>query len=187
MKIYTKTGDKGQTSLFDGTRVPKDNIRVETYGTIDELNSSIGVALAQLPKLATLNKMRIVLKNIQHDLFEIGAVLANPQEEPSPHIKQALLKHISSFENFIDEMTNELPELMNFILPGGSVSGANLQLTRAVSRRVERNVIALSKQERVEREIIMYCNRLSDLLFTMSRFCNFKEGKKETPWEKQLG
>jgi len=183
MPIYTRTGDKGKTSLFDGTRVTKNNIRVDTYGTVDELNSVLGIVISQIKK--NTEKITNELIQIQHDLFEIGAVLANPRDDVSEALKTRLQKQVAFFENSIDEMTAQLPELVNFILPGGGTAGALLQFARAVSRRVERRIVDLSQKEHVENEIIIYFNRLSDLLFTMSRFANFKENKKETVWIKK--
>jgi len=181
MKIYTKTGDKGQTSLFDGTRVVKNNIRVETYGTVDELNSVLGIVVSYLPQI----KIKEELILIQSDLFEIGAVLANPKEKLSEEFKKKLSKRVLSFEEFIDEMTSELPELMNFILPGGGNAGSFLQFARAVSRRAERRVVELSQKESVDQAVIIYFNRFSDLLFTMGRYVNFIEDKKEIVWLKE--
>lgn len=208
MKIYTKTGDKGKTSLFDGTRVLKDNIRVDTYGTIDELNAIIGLIITEIKDKRL--KIKDILLTIQSDLFTIGAELANPQiviarsEERTtkqsrketdktmrlPHqpadwfAMTKLEKRILEFEKSIDEMTEELPELTNFILPGGGKTGALLQLARTVCRRAERRIITLSQQETIDYSIIKYFNRLSDLFFTMSRYVNYKEGIKETIWRK---
>ena len=190
-KIYTKTGDKGQTSLFDGTRVGKNNIRVDTYGTVDELNSVIGIVIGENQKSNSKNqKYKLEIKNslteIQQDLFEIGAVLANPRDGISDKLKKRLVERVTSFEKYIDEMTGKMPELMNFILPGGGIAGSFLQFARAISRRTERRVVDLSKQEQVDSSIVIYFNRLSDLLFTMSRYMNFIEEEKETVWIKKL-
>ncbi|MBI2430881.1 MAG: cob(I)yrinic acid a,c-diamide adenosyltransferase [Candidatus Levybacteria bacterium] len=172
MKIYTKTGDKGETSLFGGKRVSKASLRVEAYGTVDELNSAIGVVLAKME-----NKE---LSNIQNDLFLIGTMLANPKAK----IVTGLQKRVEEFETLIDRMTSKLPELRNFILPGGGTTGSLLHVARTVCRRAERRVVALSQKEKVDRAILMYFNRLSDLLFTMARYVNHKEKKKEVIWTK---
>ena len=179
MAIYTRTGDKGKTSLFDGTRVLKSHIRVETYGTIDELNSVIGAAVASIKKQKSGIKKE--LEEIQHDLFAIGSVLATPHGMPVI----GLDTRPKDFEKLIDEMTSKMPELKNFILPGGSPAGSLLHVARTVSRRAERKVIALMQKEEVDTNIVIYLNRLSDLLFTMARFVNHLEKQKETIWKKR--
>ena len=188
MKIYTKTGDKGKTSLFGGQRVPKSDIRVEAYGTIDELNSVIGVAIAQV-QISRLRqgfggqaKIKNELIKIQNDLLDIGSQLANPSAKKV----QRLEIRVEEFEELIDKLTEKLPELRNFILPGGGRAGSLLHLARSVSRRAERRAVALSQKEKVDENILKYLNRLSDLLFTMARFVNHKEKKKEVIWKKSL-
>lgn len=197
MKIYTRTGDKGTTGLFGGKRVRKDNIRIEAVGAIDEVNSVIGVAIVQIinqpPKasLATGEKslIRNQLSKIQGDLFEIGAVLATPQRVrvKEKRIHKEFTSHLkdrtSEFEELIDGLTTKLPPMKSFILPGGSKEGAFLHLARTVCRRAERRIVAFSQKERVDREIIKYMNRLSDLLFTMARFVNTQKNITETPWK----
>jgi|SRR3989344_4085685 len=176
MPIYTKTGDKGDTGLFSGKRVSKASLRIEAIGTIDELNSVIGFTLSQL----TTNNLQLTkeLIEIQNDLFVIGAALANPRQ------KINLSKRVKDFEKTIDKMTKELPPLYNFILPGGGVAGSTLHIARTVARRTERRIVALSKREKIQKDVIIYINRLSDLFLTMSRFINLKEGKKENIWKK---
>src|SRR5579871_3425188 len=154
MKIYTKTGDKGKTSLFNGARVYKNNIRVEAYGTVDELNSVIGIVLTQVKssKLKLQNdgiKFKTTLIAIQNMLFEIGACLANPTVKTNTKIKKQLDEHTKVIETYIDELTEQLPELRHFILPGGGEVGAFLQLARTVSRRVERIIVSLSQETEV--------------------------------------
>ncbi len=179
MPIYTRTGDKGKTSLFDGTRVPKYHVRVGAYGTIDELNSVIGVAIAQL---GTKNKeLRTELEGIQHDLFEIGSALAMPHPLPVEGVDG----RVGEFEKLIDKMTGKLPDLKNFILPGGGLTGAHLHIARTVARRAERAVIKMSGKEKIDKNIVIYLNRLSDLLFTMARYANSLEKKKEKIWVKR--
>ena len=176
MKIYTKTGDKGETSLFGGRRVSKADLRVETYGTIDELNSVIGVAISKIqnppPKADEIQNKLI---KIQKDLFEIGLILANPSKKSKTNLGDRILE----LEKMIDELSRELPELKNFILPGGGITGSLLHLARAVCRRAERRTVELSRKERIDKNIIAYLNRLSDLLFTMARVINYQERKKE--------
>ncbi|MBI2036167.1 cob(I)yrinic acid a,c-diamide adenosyltransferase [Candidatus Microgenomates bacterium] len=183
MKIYTRTGDKGQTSLFGGKRVGKDDVRVEAYGTIDELNSAIGLTIAMINDKGL--RMKNELVKIQNDLFDIGSILASSSK--TLNLKPITLKsRVTEFEELIDELTEKLPQLRNFILPGGGKAGASLHLARAVCRRAERRVIALAKKEQVTSEIIIYLNRLSDLLFTIARFVNQQEKKKEIIWVKSV-
>ncbi|MSQ46687.1 MAG: cob(I)yrinic acid a,c-diamide adenosyltransferase [Ignavibacteria bacterium] len=180
MKIYTKTGDKGETSLYGGKRVSKDILRIECYGTVDELNSVIG--LARSNKCA--KKIDNILKIIQNELFVIGADLATPNEVKSKTDKIAD-ENILQLEKFIDTLDSELPQLQNFILPGGSKCGALIHFARTVSRRAERLVVSLSKQEKIDNQIIIYLNRLSDLLFVMARFQNKQDKKTEYKWDKK--
>lgn len=179
MPIYTRTGDKGKTSLFGGKRVLKSDDRVETYGTIDELNSLLGIVVANIEtKNKTLAKD---LEAIQHDLFDIGSYLANPTSKPVNRLE----KRIKEFEKAIDSMTSKMPELHNFILPGGGRVGASLHQARTVCRRAERRLVGLTQKEDIDQHVITYVNRLSDLLFTMARSVNHKEKKKETIWSQQ--
>lgn len=180
MAIYTRTGDKGDTSLFDGTRVPKSHPRVETYATLDELNSVLGEALAFLPK-AKFKQLAKELENIQHDLFAIGSALALPHPMPVT----GLQKRPKEFETLIDTMTKQLPELKNFILPGGGKPGSLLHVARTLARRAERRVVALMETEEVDTHILIYLNRLSDLFFTMARYVNYQTQQKEITWIKR--
>ncbi len=187
MPIYTRTGDKGKTSLFNKQRVSKADVRVEAYGTVDELNSAIGVVLSMKYLVLSIKKELI---RIQNDLLEIGSVLANPDPQYSILNTQYFLRRVKEFEDSIDEMTEQMPPLKNFILPGGGRTGSLLHLARAISRRAERRIVALnnpsagSGRGKVDQNIIIYMNRLSDLLFTIARFQNFKEKKKEIIWNK---
>ena len=182
MPIYTRTGDKGLTSLFDKTRVLKSSDRVETYGTIDELNSMLGAAGAHLPRSKNKElRIKEELEKVQHDLLEIGSALANPKSLPI----KGLNKRPTDFEHLIDKMTAQMPELKNFILPGGSKAGALLHVGRTIARRAERRIVALIQTEPIDPDIVIYVNRLSDLLFTMSRFVNNKSKKKEIKWIKK--
>ncbi len=180
MPIYTRKGDKGQTSLFDGTKVLKSHIRVEAYGTIDELNSSIGVAMAHMVRGKTLI-VRNELEKIQHDLLAIGSALAMPGSIPVPSIET----RVKDFEQHIDEMTGVMPELRNFIIPGGSKAGSLLHVARTIARRAERRIVELQDKEPIDEAIVKYINRLSDLLFTMARHVNFNESKREITWVKK--
>ncbi len=185
-KIYTKTGDSGKTSLFDGTRVSKSNDRVDTYGSIDELNSQIGVVVSQMGNKDYEQRLIDDLLSIQDDLLHIGSLLADPGSSISKSLESHLKNQVSYFEKRIDEMTKEMPELTNFIIPGGGKIGAFLQMTRTIARRVERRIISLLEKSKVDNVIVMYFNRLSDLLFTMSRYVNYQENEKEKVWNKSF-
>ncbi len=178
MTIYTRKGDKGKTALFNGKRVLKSDLRIEVYGLIDELNSVLGVVLSI--KYLVLNIRKELIK-VQNDLFEISSALANPQFNKQK-LTVGLTKRVKKFENFIDKMTVQMPKLSNFILPGGWKIGATLHLARAICRRVERGVVQLNNKQKIDNNIIVYLNRLSDLLFTMARFANFKEKRREIVW-----
>lgn len=177
-KIYTKTGDRGKTSLFDGTRVGKDNIRLETYGTFDELSSFLGIAQSFLRDKKIIQE----LQSVQKDLLDIGACLANPHNAPSKKFLSYLDQRVVSFEKMIDTLTEKLSPLTSFILFTGNTPSAFLQLSRSVARRCERRLISLAQKEAVPAEFIRYFNRLSDLLYTMGRFAN-RKNKKEIMWK----
>ncbi|MEJ5245412.1 MAG: cob(I)yrinic acid a,c-diamide adenosyltransferase [Bacteroidota bacterium] len=177
MKIYTKTGDNGTTSLFDGQRVRKDNLRVETYGTVDELNSIIGLAIAfDVPQ-----QMKNDLIRINNDLFVLGGDLATPMSIQSK-VNRINEQHINWLENKIDEYTEILPPLRNFILPGGIQSAAFLHQARTVCRRLERIAVSLSEIEDIGQFVLIYINRLSDYLFVAARFANFLNNKEDVIW-----
>lgn len=180
MKIYTRTGDKGYTSLTGGIRVLKSAPRVDTYASIDELNSAIGLGIALLPASKFLSIQK-ELGRIQSELFDIGSYLSDPHAEKIPPITNRSL----DFEKFIDKLTSPLPPLKNFILPGGGRAGAQFHICRTLTRRAERKVVALAQKESVDISIIIYLNRLSDLFFTLARFTNYKEKIKETKWIKK--
>lgn len=180
VKIYTKTGDKGETSLFGGKRVSKADLRVEAYGCVDELTSLIGVIISQYQK----SKIKNELSNIQNDLFEISSVLASPNTKYYIQNTKYLESRVGDFELLIDKLSKDLPELKNFILPGGGEAGSLLHFARTVCRRAERRIVELSQKENVPENIIAYFNRLSDLLFVMARYINYKEKKKEVIWHK---
>ncbi len=175
MPIYTRFGDNGKTSLFGGEVVEKSNLRVCAYGEIDELNAAIGVAITQINQKETKES----LENIQSDLFTIGAQLASKKESN----KKINPKRISEMEKEIDRMDMELEPLKNFILPGGHKSAALIHLARTICRRCERSVAKLSNGEEIDPNIMTYLNRLSDLLFTIARYLNLKNGEKEKIWK----
>ena len=179
MKIYTKTGDAGETSLFDQTRVSKADPRVDAYGEVDELNACLGAARACRIDV----DMSALLEEIQRDLFALGARLADPSSKIAGRVTKAAITDadIAHLEDEIDRLEAELPELRRFILPGGSLAGAQLHVARTVCRRAERRVVALGP-EAVEPILVVYLNRLSDLLFVMGRAVNQRSGVPETEW-----
>lgn len=175
MKIYTKFGDRGKTSLIGEVR-DKDDIRVSAYGQIDELNALIGTIIAFTPH----EEIKKILEQIQKDLFITGAELANVKGENKNKIDP---NRVNEFENKIDEIWEQLPPLTNFILPGGSKTAALLHLTRTVCRRAERDIVSLNKKEKVNPYIIIYINRLGDLFFTLARWANKRERIEEIIWK----
>ncbi|HEX2607889.1 MAG TPA: cob(I)yrinic acid a,c-diamide adenosyltransferase [Flavisolibacter sp.] len=183
-KIYTKTGDKGTTSLIGGTKVPKNDIRIETYGTVDELNSWIGLINDQINDGA----FRSELKEIQDRLFTIGSSLASDFEK-APKMKLPDLhdSDIALLEKRIDEMTAALPEMKHFILPGGHPAVSSIHIVRCVCRRAERLAVSMQQHDlHVEEKVIRYLNRLSDYLFTLARFIGQKLGVAEVAWQPRI-
>ena len=181
MKIYTKTGDTGDTGLFGGGRVPKDDPRVEAYGDVDELNATLGMARAVEP----MPRVDDVLVPIQRDLFSIGALLATPDlEKMHNHLAKANIddQRIKGLEHAIDECDNELEPLRAFIIPGGSRKGAVLHVARTVCRRAERRVVRLQREVEIPSLVVIYLNRLSDLLFVLARVANVRTGAGEVTW-----
>jgi cob(I)alamin adenosyltransferase len=166
MKAYSGTGDKGETSLYGGTRVEKADPRVEAYGAVDELNSQIGVARAQIKS----KKVDQILKSVQRDLWILGGDLAS--ELVSANVPRISKEQLDRLESVTDELNSGLPQLRRFILPGGSVAGAELHVARAVCRRAERRIVALSKVESINPEVFPYINRLSSFLFVLARTVN---------------
>lgn len=177
MKIYTKTGDKGKTSLFGGTRVSKDHIQIEAYGTVDELNSFLGELISFVDEA----EKGLFLKNIQSILFDIGSHLASDGKasEFLPVLDATIIK---SLEEEIDSMSQKLPELKSFILPGGNTRIAKAHICRTISRRAERRVITLSELTQIDQVIIIYLNRLSDYFFVLARYLSVLDGIDEIKW-----
>jgi cob(I)alamin adenosyltransferase len=182
MKIYTKTGDKGQTSLIGGTRVPKHHIRIESYGTVDELNSWIGLINDQ--DIAPESKT--ILSEIQDRLFTIGSSLASDPEKSKMKIPDLHESDIELLEKQIDNMNEVLPEMRFFILPGGHTTISYCHLARCVCRRAERNVIHLHETEYVNEMVIVYLNRLSDYLFVLARFMAHQLNVNEIAWKARM-
>jgi cob(I)alamin adenosyltransferase len=181
MKIYTKTGDAGETGLFGGGRVPKSHPRVEAYGDVDELNATIGFARA----IAPLPRVDDVLLPVQRDLHAIGALLATPnREKMAQHLEKARIdeNRIRELEQAIDAGDDELEPLRAFIIAGGTPKAAALHIARTVCRRAERRVVQLAHEAEIPQLVIIYLNRLSDLLFTLARVANHRGSVEETTW-----
>lgn len=166
LKAYSGTGDKGETSLYGGTRVEKGDPRVEAYGAVDELNSQVGVARAQVKQ----KKFKEILKDVQRDLWVLGGDLAS--ELVTANVPRISKEQLDRLESVTDELNSGLPKLRRFILPGGSASGAELHVARAVCRRAERRIVSLSKIESINPEVLPYINRLSSFLFVLARTVN---------------
>ncbi len=180
-KIYTKTGDKGETGLFGGDRVSKDSTRIEAYGSVDELNSFIGLTIAEVKD----EDIKKLLLKIQNELFVVGSNLATPdinkdKKNIIPKISEDFFKEA---ENAIDHFEGKLEPLKHFILPGGSKSSALLNVCRTVCRRAERRVVALNNTVKIDEKIIIFLNRLSDLFFVLARYENQISGNKDVIWK----
>jgi len=178
MKIYTKGGDKGQTSLLGGKRVSKSAMRIEAYGTLDELNANIGM----LKDCDISEDIKASLLKIQHDLFKMGSILACEVDPDQYNLSRIEDSDIKEIEVLIDEMDDKLPVLKNFILPGGDISISQCHISRCICRRAERFIVLLSEEEAVDEVIIRYLNRLSDFLFVLARKIGFDKGVPEINW-----
>jgi cob(I)alamin adenosyltransferase len=181
-RIYTKTGDKGETSLIGGVRVPKHHLRIESYGTVDELNSYIGLIIDSLNRD---NKYSLLFE-IQDRLFTIGSALASDPEKSKMKIPDLHESDIEALEKAIDQMDDALPALKSFILPGGTVAASHVHVARCICRRAERLVVHLSTETEVPEIIVRYLNRLSDYLFTLARKVVYDAGAEEIPWKPRL-
>lgn len=180
-RIYTKTGDSGTTGLFGGTRVSKDHLRIETYGTVDELNAIIGIALSN--DVSMSSSLREELTDISALLFTLGADLATPIDPPPVYaIPRVEEQHITWLETMIDAYDTQLEPLKNFILPGGTVGAAHLHHARTVCRRAERIAVSLAHSEDIGAYAVKFLNRLSDYLFTAARYANFSAGVQDVAW-----
>ncbi|OGU54339.1 MAG: ATP:cob(I)alamin adenosyltransferase [Ignavibacteria bacterium RBG_13_36_8] len=182
MKIYTKTGDKGETSLFGGERVSKDDVRIDAYGSVDELNAIIGCAVTE----ALNQEVKDALRQVQNHLFIAGADLAAPTKKENRNFQMPRISEneIKNVEKKIDYFDGKIPELKHFILPGGTKGASFLQLARTVCRRAERKVVLLSKKVEIGDFLIIYLNRLSDLLFVLSRYENLSNHTPDIEWKK---
>lgn len=185
MRIYTKTGDRGETGLFSGKRVPKDSEYIEGYGTVDELNSAIGISLSFI----TATDLKEILYKIQENLFELGSDLATPFDDTSSKAQKVISRmterETTRLEKWIDHYDAKLSPLKTFILPGGSHGGAFLHLSRTICRRTERWVTGLTREGKANPFVLIYLNRLSDLLFVLARYCNQLENQIERPWQRK--
>ena len=181
MKIYTKTGDSGETGLFGGERVSKNTIRIEAYGTIDELNAFIGLTIIEVSD----KSVKDLLQKIQNWLFSIGADLATPDNERSKKLNvfRTSEEYYRYIETEIDKYESKLDELKNFILPGGTKGAALLHICRTITRRAERMVVALNSTVKIGNNIIIFLNRLSDLFFVLARFDNAVTGTPDIEWQ----
>jgi len=186
-RVYTRQGDHGDTSLAGGQRVPKDAPRIEAYGTVDELNSFLGVARATVMEMAAaeprLHALAAILLRVQHELFNLGSILATLPEDVHPKQARVTEKEVAQLESEMDQMNEELAPLRSFVLPGGSRLNAALHISRTVCRRAERAAVTLARSENIPREAIRYLNRLSDALFVWSRWASHVTGAPETLWE----
>lgn len=181
-RIYTRTGDAGQTHLVGGQRVEKDNSRIDCYGTVDELNAFIGVARVTAESLPAVASLAGMLKRVQHELFNLGSILATLPEDVHPKQPRITGAEIDQLESEIDAANSVLAPLRSFVLPGGCRLDADLHICRTVCRRAERLLVGLAREESVPEEAVRYLNRLSDALFVWSRWANHALGSPETLW-----
>jgi len=186
-RIYTKGGDKGETALAGGQRVPKDSVRIESYGTVDELNAFLGLACVtcgeQTANAGRLGKLGHILLRVQHELFNLGSQLSTLPKDLHPKQARITTIEIERLEHEIDEMNEELPVLRSFVLPGGTRLNAELHAARTICRRAERLTVALAREEQTPPEAVKYLNRLSDALFVWSRWASHVMGVPEILWE----
>ena len=182
-RIYTKRGDAGETSLVGGQRVPKDALRIEAYGTIDELNAFVGLAAVSCGEDSRLAALETILRRVQHELFNLGSILATEAADVHPQQARITSAETAQLEREIDTMNAHLAPLRSFVLPGGTRLNAELHVTRTICRRAERLLVAFAREESVPPEVIPYLNRLSDAMFVWSRWVNHALGVPEALWE----
>jgi len=182
LKIYTRTGDKGDTGLIDGSRLSKSHLRIIAYGEVDEANSHVGLIISKIEIDSIFDDVRKILLGIQQDLFVLGAELANPN---SGKDNKMLVRNemISTIEKHIDYFESELEPISYFVLPGGSVESSLFHICRTVVRRAERSAVALAREQRINQEIVTYLNRLSDLFFVLARVTNKRKKRNDIPWK----
>lgn len=186
-RVYTRTGDLGDTGLAGGQRVPKDGARIEAYGTVDELNSFLGAARATVTEMAgmepRLTTLAAIMLRVQHELFNLGSILATLPQDVHPKQARVTDAEVTQFEREMDRMNEDLPPLGSFVLPGGSRLNGELHIARTVCRRAERACVALGRVERIPPEAVRYLNRLSDALFVWSRWASHVTNAPETLWQ----
>ncbi len=187
MRIYTKQGDDGTTGLIGGRRVDKSSIRIEVCGQIDELNASIGLAVSLMAGDGGLEELRKPLEDIQHQLFVLGAETANPDIEERQPAGSVTGDKVRQLEKLIDHQDSKLSPLKRFILPGGSRIASQLHVARTICRRTERGMVSLSRQENMNEHMLIYLNRLSDLLFVFARAANHCHGEEDVFWQQDPG
>ncbi len=188
-RVYTRTGDKGETALVGGKRVPKDNLRIEAYGTIDELNSIVGLARAfnqEGRSTPALERLEGILKVLQNELFDLGSELATPADAAYEGMFRVTDEQVRALEHLMDECEKDLEPLNSFVLPGGGRASAFLHQCRTVCRRAERIVLRLGREEDIGPGPLRYLNRLSDLFFVLSRWIGKQNGEAEFLWERGL-
>ena len=182
-RVYTRKGDSGQTALVGGQKVPKNDLRIDAYGTVDELNAYVGAARQTLLESAATTPLARKLLRVQHELFNLGSILATLPEDVHPKQPRVTNADVEALEKDIDESNDSLPALRSFVLPGGHRANTDLHIARTVCRRAERLCVALAKQADVDEAAIAYLNRLSDALFVWSRYATALLGVDETLWE----
>ncbi|MBZ5605908.1 MAG: cob(I)yrinic acid a,c-diamide adenosyltransferase [Acidobacteriia bacterium] len=186
-RIYTKRGDKGETSLAGGQRLPKDSLRIEAYGTVDELNAFVGLVAISCQEKAgedpRVGLLASMIRRVQHELFNLGSILATKPEDVHPKQARVTAAEVAQLEREIDAMNEDLPPLRSFVLPGGTRLNAELHVARTVCRRAERLLVTASREEEIPPEAIQYLNRLSDALFVWSRWANFILRVPEVLWD----
>jgi cob(I)alamin adenosyltransferase len=182
LKIYTKTGDKGDTGLIDGSRLSKSHLRIVAYGEVDEANSHVGLIISKIEMNSIFEDVRKNLLGIQQDLFVLGAELANPNslKDNKMLVKKEM---ISAIEKHIDNFESELKPISHFVLPGGTIESSLFHICRTVVRRAERSAVALAKEQEINQEIVTYLNRLSDLFFVLARVTNKRKKRNDIPWK----
>jgi cob(I)alamin adenosyltransferase len=182
LKIYTKTGDKGDTGLIDGSRISKSDLRIKAYGEVDEANSHIGLIISNIEKNSIFDDVKKILLNVQHDLFVLGAELANPNglKDDKMLVRKEM---VSNIEQQIDNFESELSPISYFILPGGTIEASLSHICRTVVRRAETSTVALAKEQKIRQEILTYLNRLSDLFFVLARVINKRQKCNDIPWK----
>jgi len=182
-RVYTRQGDAGETSLAGGQRVAKDSRRIDAYGTVDELNSFVGLARDTVARDPAVSALSDILLRIQHELFNLGSILATLPQDVHPRQARITEAEIVQLEAEMDKMNEELPALRSFVLPGGSRLNAELHICRTTCRRAERAIVALAREEQVPAEAVQYLNRLGDAFFVWSRWASHRSGVPETLWE----